>query len=216
MILLLTSIPCYALRLLEIWWRTGLVYHESRLGPGLQDRGSNAAGDRRPALDCREHPPAERACGPGTSTSEGGPLDGLGSAIRSLGVDRASWKQGLGSEQGRNFERLALAHRGDMAPPQDFLPTAPSSADPQRIEHRRDDSSEPEQAHHIPQGRRRTLLCASKSYSWGGSMPSYGDAAAAFSGPRRRGQVNARGPAEPFSRPAKWPITEGLDGQYTP
>src|SRR5918999_1871345 len=36
-------------------------YGESRPGPVLQNRRSNAVMHWRPALDCREHPPAKRA-----------------------------------------------------------------------------------------------------------------------------------------------------------
>src|SRR5215207_7402897 len=46
----------------------GLVYLESRPGPTLRDRHSNAVVDWRPAVDGRKHPPAERAPDPGTGT----------------------------------------------------------------------------------------------------------------------------------------------------
>ena len=49
---------------------------ESRPGPVLRDRRSNAEVDRRPALDCREHPPTGSTRGVRTAAVEGRPLDG--------------------------------------------------------------------------------------------------------------------------------------------
>src|SRR5918995_3069785 len=49
---------------------------ESRPGPVLRDRRSNAEVDWRPALDCREHPPTGRTGGGGTAGAGGSPADG--------------------------------------------------------------------------------------------------------------------------------------------
>src|SRR6476660_7801264 len=75
---------------------TGLL-PESRPGPVLpSDVQTHTAG--RPALDCREHPPAERTRGAETGTCEGDPLDGLVGAIGQRQIDRAGLR---GESKGR-------------------------------------------------------------------------------------------------------------------
>src|SRR5690348_16332737 len=71
-----------------------LSTYTSRAGPGQYSLPTfKRSSYRRPALDCREHPPAERARRPRTSTSDEVPLDGFESAIGKMGTDRASLKQ---------------------------------------------------------------------------------------------------------------------------
>src|SRR5918995_2786950 len=68
------KILSYVLR--QVGRRCGLVLLESRPGPVLRDRRSNAEVDWRPALDCREHPPTGRTGGGGTAGAGGSPADG--------------------------------------------------------------------------------------------------------------------------------------------
>jgi len=63
-------------------------FAESRPGPVLQtDVQTQSAG--RPALDCREHPSAERTRDAGLAVPERRPLDGFGGAAGRAGSDRA-------------------------------------------------------------------------------------------------------------------------------
>jgi hypothetical protein len=140
---------------------SGLVCPREPARARTTDRRSNACVDRWPALDGREHPPAERARRPGMSTPERGPLDGLGSAIGRVISRRARLKWWLESwEPEKTVRGVGLVGVPRIAPPEYFWPTTPRRALPQRIQHRRDSASEWKQTHHIPQGRRQ-ILCES-------------------------------------------------------
>jgi hypothetical protein len=122
---------------------------------------SNADGGRRPALDCRKHPSAERSPSPGLSTRERGPLDGLVRAIEGQRVDRAS--RGEWAERGRpegivGCLALVLVGVPGTAPPGYFWPARAHSASAQGLQDRRNGGSEREETHHIPQGSRSTLV----------------------------------------------------------
>src|SRR5688572_17018726 len=108
---------------------------------------------RGAALECREHPPAERVRGAETAASQRGPLDGLGGALPRSETGRTRLKEGPRSGEPAGIdEGLTLVLRGGMAPPEYFRPTATRRAHPQRIQQRRDDASEWEKTHQIPQG----------------------------------------------------------------
>jgi hypothetical protein len=180
---------------------SGLVCPREPARARTTDRRSNARVDRWPALDCREHPPAERARRPGMSTPERGPLDGLGSAIGRVISRRARLKWWLESwEPEKTVRGVGLVGVPRIAPPEYFWPTTPRRAFPQRIQHRRDSASEWKQTHHIPQGRRQILCESVKGCSWGGSIPLRRRAAAAFSGssPHKAGSARQTGPG-PFA-----------------
>ena len=100
------------------------------------DRRSNTVMDWRPALDCREHPPAERACDPGTGTREWGPLDGLGSASKESTNGRAKliWCSISGGLGGTGM-RLTQGRGRGTTPPHDLWPPPVRRAGALQIRH---------------------------------------------------------------------------------
>jgi hypothetical protein len=151
---------------------------------------SNADGGRRPALDCRKHPPAECSSSPGTFRHERDPLDGFGGAIRIQVIDRASlgeWTERC--RPGGMVGRVALvAQVPGTVPPRYFWPTRPR-ASARRVQHRPCGGSEREQTHYIPQGSRSTLCMLVTNYT---GETAFGAAAEFWFLPRRR--VEAPGP----------------------
>ena len=127
-------------------------YAESRPGPVLlTDVQTLTAG--RPALDCREHPPAERTDGAEIATPQQTPLDGFGGAIGNLLSDRAKVKQKpIGRRQERKFGWEVVARRSHWLTPRYIRPQAPRDGRAKRGE-RRLDAAKPGQAHQVSQGR---------------------------------------------------------------
>jgi hypothetical protein len=147
---------------------------ESRPGPGLQPTFKRCVA-WRPALDCREHPPANPALGPAPDKPERSLPDGFGGAIRHTRAGRAKLMQELKTgRQGRTGSGMLLL--AGVAAPHAVGPRPFPGNAPLRIESRPTHVSRLKQFHPTPQAPLPRCVTA-RWLQLGGSIQCHGDAA---------------------------------------
>ena len=144
------------------------------------DRRSNADVDWRPALDCREHPPAVRTRGSGTATREAGTPDGFESATGRPHTGHAKLKVRWRS-WGEVRKGLTREHEPGVAPPEDAWPLVPCASRARWVEDLLDSTHTVKQSHRIPQDVAELNECATKKTAIGRQhAEAEHDAAAVF------------------------------------